>query len=343
MQWHEIWRHPVLKLSNGGWWESRTNREEAISWMEWDLPRAYDIIDEFELIVTKNKDHLELLRYLIYLDYWYIHKLKTQYYLSQKLRLYSLEERAKNKKSNEDEIKQQIGWIEEELRSVDLSEMINNNISEINNLKDQYEQLWLNYYKSENLNMIIDKFDRLIAYFNEVGEQIANDTLINPQIDSKWLYCAKSRRRAYDNADFKKEFTINGEINEANLQLIGDSHAKLYVNGEFVEEVFTRRSLSLITEYKRLLLLDIKKHLKPGKNKIEVKVKSYAGRTGAGFNLISEIKTDNGIQTILSDKTWLSKPSDNRKAKWKKAITKKYKYTVIAPNFKTMRTSWIER
>ncbi len=72
MQWHEIWRHPVLKLSNGGSWESRTNREEAISWMEWDLPRAYDIIDEFELIVTKNKDHLELLRYLIYLDYWYI-------------------------------------------------------------------------------------------------------------------------------------------------------------------------------------------------------------------------------------------------------------------------------
>lgn len=343
MQWHEVWRHPVLKLSNGGWWESRTNREEAISWMQWDLPKAYDIIDEFELIVTKNKDQLELFRYLIYLDYWYINKLKTQYFLRQKLQVFSMKEKAKNKKSNNDDINQKIIWIEEELKSVDLSEMINQNISELNNLKDQYEQIWLNYYKSENLNMIMDKFDRLIAYFSEVGEQIANDTLITPEIESKWLYCAKNRRRAYDSADFKKEFTIKGEINEAYLQLIGDSHAKLYINGEFVEEVFTRRSLSLITEYKRFLLLDIRKYLKPGKNKIEVKAKSYAGRIGAGFNLISEIKTDDGIQTILSDKTWLSKPSDNRKAKWKKAITKKYKYTVIAPNFETMRTSWIER
>jgi len=338
MQWHEVWRHPVLKLANSGWWESRTNREEANSWMEWTLPNAYDIIDEFESVVIKNKDHLELLRYLIYLDYWYIHKLKTQYFLNQKLKLYSLNEKPKN-----DDIDQQIGWIEDELQSIDLSEMISQNIIELNHLKDQYEQIWLNFYKYENLNMIIDKFDRLIAYFNQVDEQIANDTLISPEIRSKWLYCAKSRRRAYDKADFKKEFTIEGEINEAYLQLIGESHAKLYINGKFVDEVFTRRSLSLITEYKRFLLLDIKEFLKPGKNKIEVRVKSYAGRKGAGFNLISEIKTDNGVQTILSDKTWLSKPSDNKKVKWKKAIVKKYKYTVITPNFKTMRTSWIER
>ena len=343
MQWHEVWRHPALSLSNGGWWESRTNREEAISWMEWSLPYAYDIIDEFEPIVTKNKDHLELLRYLIYLDYWYINKLKTQYFLRQKLQIFSLKEKAKSKKSNNDDINQQIGWIEDELKQIDLSEMVNQNISELHNLKDQYEQVWLTYYKHDNLNMIVDKFDRLTAYFSEVSEQLANDTLINPEIKSKWLYCAKNRRRAYDKADFKKEFTIKGEINEAYLQLIGDSQAKLFINGKFVDEVFTRRSLSLITEYKRFLLLDIREYLKPGKNKIEVKARSYAGRTGAGFNLISEIKTDSGVQAILSDKTWLSKPSDNKKAKWRKAISKKYKYTVISPNFKTMRTSWIER
>ncbi|VAX19216.1 hypothetical protein MNBD_IGNAVI01-1889 [hydrothermal vent metagenome] len=343
MQWHEVWRHPALSLSTGGWWESRTNREEIISWMQWTLPKSYNIIDEFEPFVTRNRDHLELLRYLIYLDYWYINKLKTQYYLRQKLTLYSLKEKVKKKGSKEEEILQQINWIEDELKNVDITGMINLNISELNNLKYHYEQIWLNYYKHENLNFIIDKFDRLIAYFNEINEQLADDTLINPEIKSKWLYCAKNRRRAYDKADFKKEFTIKGEINEALLQLMGDSYAELYINNKFVGKVTARRSLSLITEHKRFLLLDVSDYLKPGKNKIEIKARSYAGRTGAGFNLIAEINTDNGTQTIMSDKTWLSKPSDNKKAKWRKAITKGYKYTVIAPNFKTMRTSWIER
>lgn len=343
IQWHEVWRHPALSLSSGGWWESRTNREEIISWMQWTLPKTYDVIDEFYPIVIKNKDHLELLRYLLYLDYWYINKLKTQYYLSQKLTLYSLQKKLSKKNSNEKETKQQIRWIEEELQNVDLTGMINLNVSELNNLKYHYEQLWLKYYKHENLNLILDKFDRLIAYFNEIKEQLASDTLISPEIKSKWLYCAKNRRRAYDKAEFKKEFTIKGEINEAPLQLMGDSYAELYINNKFVGKVTARRSLSLITEHKRFLLLDVSQYLKPGKNKIVVKARSYAGRTGAGFNLIAAIDTDDGIQTIMSDKTWLSKPSNNKKARWKKAITKKYKYTVIAPNFKTMRTSWIER
>ncbi len=343
MQWHEVWRHPALSLSSGGWWESRTNREETISWMQWTLPKTYDIIDEFYPIVTRNQDHLELLRYLLFLDYWYINKLKTQYYLSQKLKLYTLQKKLQKKNSNDEEIRQQINWIEEELKSVDITSMVNLNISELNNLKYHYEQIWLNYYKHENLNLILDKFDRLIAYFNEIKEQLVNDTLINPEIKSKWLYCKKNRRRSYDKAEFKKEFTIKGEINEAPLQLMGDSYAELYINNKFVGKVTARRSLSLITEHKRFLLLDVSDYLKSGKNKIVVKAKSFAGRTGAGFNLIAEINTDDGKLIIMSDKTWRSRPSNNKKAKWRKAITKKYKYTVIAPNFKTMRTSWIER
>ncbi|MEN8193568.1 MAG: family 20 glycosylhydrolase [Bacteroidota bacterium] len=343
MQWHEVWRHPLLPLKSGGWWESRTNREEAISWMEWTLPRAYEILDEFEMVVTKNGDHLELLRFLIFLDYWYINKLQTNYYLRQNLKLYSLKNKINQKKSESKELENEILWIEKELKSIDLSGMIKQNINELNNLKDQYENLWLNYYKPENLNLIIDKFDRLIAYFDETNEQILSDTLINPEIESNWLYCAKNRRSGYDKADFKKEFSIKGDINNAYLQLIGDSHAKLYINGEYIDEVFVSRSLSLVTEYKRYLLVDISDHLKTGKNKIEVKAASYRGRKGAGFNLISEINTDNGVQIIKSDKSWLCKPSGKKKRRWKKAIIKEYKYPVIAPNFNKERTSWIER
>lgn len=343
MQWSEVWRHPVLSLRNNSSWQTKTNREERIAWMEWTLPRAYDILDEFEPIVRRNGDHLELLRYLIYFDYWYINKLRTNYYLQQKLELVTLKKKLKKSKSNNEKIIQEIEWIERELKAVNLLGLVNQNITELNSLKNKYEQLWLNYYKPENLNLVLNKFNRLIAYFKEVGEEIKADTLVSPEIESSWIYCAKNRRRAYDQAEFKIEFTIKGEIEDAKLQLMAGSHAKLYINGKSVGEVFARSSGSLATELKKYLFIEISDYLKSGRNKIEIKAESYRGNTGAGINMISEIKTDNGITVIKSDKTWRTRPASNKNAKWKKPIIKKYKYPIIAPNFKTLRTSWIEK
>lgn len=343
LNWNEVWRHPALNLRSSAWWQSRTNREETINWMEWTLPHAYEIMDEFEPIISRNPDHFELLRYLIYLDYWYINKLKTSHFLQQRLSLMELRGKLKSKKVDKEKIKREIVWIEEELESIDLAGMINQNIVELNTLKDQYEQIWLNYYKPENLGLILDKFNRLISYFKESEQQINNDTINSPEIVSSWIYCAKNRRRSYDKANFKKEFTLKGDVESALLQLIGQGHVKLYVNGEFVGEVFARSSGSLIVELKKYLFVDISNYLKSGRNNIEVRAESYRGNSGAGINVISEIKTDEETRLILSDKTWRSRPADKSNAKWKKPIIKKYRYPVIAPNFQTKRTSWIEK
>ena len=343
LNWNEVWRHPSLNLRNSAWWQSKTNREETINWMEWTLPHAYEIMDEFEPIISRNPGHFELLRYLIYLDYWYINKLRTSYFLQQRLSLIKLREKLKSKKADKEKVKQEIGWIEEELLSVDLSGMINQNVVELNTLKDQYEQIWLNYYRPDNLDLILDKFNRLISYFQESEQQISNDTIISPVIESNWIYCAKNRRRAYDKANFKKEFTIKGDVDNAYLQLMSEGHAKLSVNGEFVGEVFARSSGSLTVELKKYLFVDIGNYLKPGRNKIEVNVESYRGKSGAGINVLAEIKTEEETIVIKSNKTWRSRPANNSKAKWKKPIIKNYRYPVIAPNFQTKRTSWIEK
>jgi hypothetical protein len=342
MQWHEVWRHPALNLPNAAWWASRINREEIISWMNWTLPETFKIIEEFESVVPKNKNHFDLLRFNIHLNYWYQNKLRANYYLLKTIELNKLKEKLTKSKKNTDEINSKIISIKRRINKVDLNKLIDDNIAQLNELKKQYQNLWLKYYKKENLNMIVDKFNRLIAYFEEVKEDLKDGTLVTPKIKSKWIYASKGRRATYKKGEFKRELTIRNNVTEAKIQLLADTHAKLYINDKFVGEIYSRRSLSLLTEYDRILYLDATKYFKKGKNKIVVKSESYKGSKGAGINFISRISTKNGTFEVLSDKTWLSR-SSKKKGRWKKSVSKGYPYIIIAPNFETNRTSWIER
>jgi len=342
LQWHELWRHPVLELPTSAWWAPRINPEEISSWMNWTLPDVFKTLENFEQLVTKNKDHFELLRFLIHLDFYYSKKLETNYYLRAILQLNKLEQELSNSKSKEKEINIEISSIKKRLNEVSIEELINQNISELQILKAKYEMLWLKYYKKENLNMIMDKFDRLITYFEETKEDTQSDILKEPTIESKWIYAPKLRNRAYDKAEFKREFTINNQIKSAQIQLIADTHAKLYINDKYVGEIYSRRSLSLLTEYDRILFLDAKKYFTKGKNKITIEAESHKGTTGAGINFIGQIITNNGSFEVLSDEKWLSRSAES-KSNWEKSIIKEYKFKIIAPNFDRKRTSWIER
>ena len=342
MQWHEVWRHPALNLPAGAWWGSRINREEITSWMNWTLPEAFKTIEEFESHVTKNRDHLDLLRFIIYLNYWYQNKLKANYYLTSIIKLSQLREDLSKKKKNKDKIKSDIVNLERRLEDINLGKLIDNNISQLNNLKKQYQKLWLIYYKKENLNLIMDKFDRLISYFEETKDAFYTEKFGSPEIESEWIYASKKRKTAYKKGEFKREFTIRNDVTNAKLQLLADTHAKLYINDKFIGEIYSKRSLSLLTEYDRILYLDATKYFKKGENKIVIQAESYRGRKGAGINFISKITTSNGTFEIISDEKWKSRSLDPKR-KWKKSITKDYNSTVIAPNFDTDRTSWIER
>ena len=60
---------------------------------------------------------------------------------------------------------------------------------------------------------------------------------------------------------------------KAEIQLIGDSFTKLYVNENYVGEVMARSSLSLQVEYERVKIFDVTKFLKDSLNEIIIDVK----------------------------------------------------------------------
>ena len=342
IQWHEVFRHPALELPTSAWWAPRLNKEEISSWMNWTLPEAFKTIEDFENLVTKNKEHFELLRFLIHLDFWYEKKLEANYYIRSILEKKDLEDKIANTTiANKDDVSELIS-LKKRLEIVSIEEVLDDNIAELKKLKVEYQKLWLKYYKKDNLNMIVDKFDRLIQYFEESKIAILDNSLEEPTIASEWIYASKRRSVAYSNAEFKREFSIRNNVEKAQIQLMADTHAKLYINDKFVAEIYSKRSLSLLTEYDRILFIDATKYFKKGANKIEILAESYKGSKGAGINFIAEISTSNGSFEIISDDTWKSRGT-NPKREWKKAITKEYGYEIIAPNFNTNRSSWIER
>jgi len=322
MMWHEVWRHPMLPFRDAVWWENNISKVVKGDWMDWSLPQVKRNVGVLKTQVKKNRDHFDLIEYLLALNDWYKLKIETQF---------EMFEAKKDNKLNEPD---------------ELFILIDRNIRDLELLKSRFRELWLRNYKEENLNMIEDKFNRLSAYFleikNHLNDAIAgkSDSLFyNPELSSVWIYAVADENKFADSAEFSYEFELQSKPDEAFLQLMGDTFAELYINGEFVVNVFARRSLSLVVDYKRIKFLDVAKFFKEGRNIISVKAVNYNRNGSAGINIITRIKLENGYKIISTSPDWKSKTD----SVWKNAGFKKYPYIITAPNFDTKRTSWIER
>ncbi len=318
MLWHDVWRHPLLDFRKPAWWEPQTSEVSKITWNNWANSNLLEQISKLKKEAIKNKDHFDLLEFIVKLNNWYQQKITTQEKLHDSLFV-------NNHRS-------------------ELIDLVDQNTKKLKQLEDEFSGLWLHYYKKDNLNLIQDKFERLIAYFNETKDLINKNlkTLPSPLIESKWIYVPKDDSTFADKADFKTVFNLDASPKEAYLQLLADTYAKLYINGQYVDRVFAKRSGSLSVDYKRIKFLDIKKYLEVGENTISVHCENFYKDGAAGINIISQIITQNDTLKVLteSNDNWLGKAEDGS---WEDVKEKDYSYQIIAPNFASKRTSWIER
>lgn len=333
VMWHDIWRHPLLVPRAPSWWEARVSPVVRYSWMNLTLPETKRNIGELKNIVKRNADHLNPLNVSLAFSFYYKLKLETQVEILSYFR-----------NPNKTNLNKALTLIDQ-------------NIAELSSLKAEFSKVWLDYYRKDNLNMIDDKFDRLTSYFEETKELIKSDftgvafdsivKITSPLIKSKWIYAMNEDSSLVKKADFKINFNLTNAPESAQFQLLGDTYAEVYINGEYVEKVYARRSLSLLVDYRRIKYFDAAKYLKAGENEILVKTQNFNQRGGAGFNLASEIIVDGKILNVDTDinsetafVNWKVKPENGD---WIAPTTRNYPYEIIAPNFKTKRTSWIER
>ena len=314
--WNNVWMHPLTKRKYQAWWDIKMASAAKAYWIEQNLSTLRKKIAYYKNKVTRNIDHLDILDFEIKFDEWYALKLKTV-------------EKLKYILTNQDT---------DTLKSIDL---INENIKKLLELKKEHSTLWKRYYKKANLNMVMDKYNRLIEYFEETKEQLKNGKLESPLIKSEWIYYPNPDSTKGKYVTFSKKFNIQAEIKSAKLQIIADTYAKLFINGKYVTRVLAKRTGSLWVEHKRIKMIDISKFLKNGENVITVEAKNFIPNANAGINIDAQIITNNDTLEIQSDETWLvSSYGDKNQLP---AVPGNYSLNVIAPNFKTGRTSWIER
>ncbi len=167
------------------------------------------------------------------------------------------------------------------------------------------------------MHYAIDEYNALVKVWDEAAARAKQVTFAyDPRLPAEFIYHPEAFEHPVQHAYFRKVLELDpGQIASAGIQVQGDTHVKIYVNGTQVGEQFARRNLSAPVNPKLLAVYDIKPLLHAGKNVIAVDAHNYGTvkaelepggpeRSG-GFHLYGEIKDTSGkVQPILSDTSW---------------------------------------
>ncbi|MCU0453514.1 MAG: beta-N-acetylhexosaminidase [Bacteroidetes bacterium] len=328
--WNELWRHPMLPLR-----QAPLNYLWRIEGIRTTAPVVGPLVETIKTKAIRNADHARYLSFIVELDRWFALKLEA----AESIRRMASSPRPG---SDRDSIC---------AAALALSEQI---LPTLQALKEEFRSLWLTTNRPEGLEFLMQRYDRQAAYWNELRDQWRRGELwTNPENPAAWIYHPDGNPGKRDssavqvrNAVFQKNFNLPGDasISVAWLQLIGDTHARLEVNGAAVGEVVARRSLSLIVERERVKAWDIASHLRSGDNMIVIRTDSYGPFASAGVNVWCQVqRADEGPLVLHSDSTWTVAKAGEDPPEWRAARSVPFPFPVVAPHPATRRWSWLER
>ncbi len=171
--------------------------------------------------------------------------------------------------------------------------------SDLQEIKKKYEKIWLDSNRPENLHRILSLMDRMVRCLSLKREHILSSPEIAdgpPAFISHPLALNQPVSRVF----LRKKFIVE-KPGKAWLQVIAESHAKIWINGEQLAEMYARRSLSAIVEAERVKVWDITDMLKRGDNCLAISVKNYDPQAIAAANVWLEPAND---KVICSDTYW---------------------------------------
>jgi hypothetical protein len=195
-------------------------------------------------------------------------------------------------------------------------------------LRDTFQQLWLRTNVPANLHYAIDEYNALVKVWDDAAERAKRgEFAYDPRPPASWIYHPDaSAGKPAPHAYFRKVLKLNpADVASAGIQVQGDTHVKLYVNGKQIGEQFARRNLSAPVNPKLLAVYDIKPYLRSGDNVIAVDAREYGTMNvelepggpahSGGFHLYGEIRDTSGkTHRIASDESW--KASDREQPGW---------------------------
>ena len=195
-------------------------------------------------------------------------------------------------------------------------------------LRDTFKELWLRTNLPANLHYAIDDYNAIVKVWDDAAARVERGQFAyDPRPPARWIYHPDAfDGKPVPHAYFRKVLKLDPHANAAaGIQVQGDTHINIYINGTPIGEQFARRNLSAPVNPKLLVVYDIKKHLRQGENVIAIEARDYGtlnpelepggpNRSG-GFHLYGEIRDSSGnVQPIASDASW--KVGSREEAGW---------------------------
>ena len=200
----------------------------------------------------------------------------------------------------------------------------NQKVKEIEDLKEDlvdllniYERVWGQCAKKEGFQSIKQKFLWILKFYDNKIEVIRNyRKWEDPNIPSELIYLDSEKIHNVSTISYKKLINIDGEIEQAFIQVIGGTCAKIYINNQNIGHVITRLTLNYVGKENNIKIFNIIEYLHKGENQILIENTDYIGGIGP-INVYGIIKLKSGkLLQVKTDKTWLA--SRNNKNDWKK-------------------------
>jgi hypothetical protein len=337
--WQELWRHPMLPFREQSQEEGYLPLPVRLQSITSTMPLVLSMLAKAKNEITKNEDQFRYLEFVARLNLWFAKKVEVQERVKQL-------SASGNMSANKDSAAAAI---------IDLCTDV---LKDLSSLKSEFERLWLVTNKSAGIELLLMRYDRQAAYWQEKIDQVKHGQFwVDPEIESAWIYHPKANPGKKDSvqvqkAYFRKTFFAPKNVRSATLQLIGDTHAKASVNGKIIGEVFVRSSNSLSVEHQRIKMFAMLPLLTDSANVIAVEAETFSPSGSAGVNVYCELElADGSVQKIMTDGSWKVAESATgnwtaasfNDSFWLNAVTKPYPSIVIRPNFSTGRGSWMER
>jgi hexosaminidase len=300
----DYFRHPFLPRKDG-----RPHTTQELYRVYEDARTAQKLCDVLEPLVVRRKGDVDYLRYCARMHEHYV---ESQRLVADLNAFSSKGLSAEAIEGAQARFLDRIGRVRDEAAS----------------LRDTFKELWLRTNQPANLHYAIDEYNAIVKVWDDAAARAERQTFAyDPRPPAEWIYHPDAFAGGpVQHAWFRKVLKLDPrEIASAGIQVQGDTHLKIYVNGEQVGEQFARRNLSAPVNPKLLLVYDIKPHLRPGENVIAIDARDYGtlnpelepggpARSG-GFHLYGEIRDASGrVQPIASDASW--KASGKEEGGW---------------------------
>ena len=199
-------------------------------------------------------------------------------------------------------------------RQADQAEAISRELLDLavnlRSLAKTYQQVWRQTNREENLQLVVALFERLAASLEiKSAELMQNDWSFNGRMPAPFIThpdTVNGRAEVF----LRCRFRMQQSAPWAQLQLIADSDAQVWLNGVAVGRVFARRSGSAWVQSERVKAWPVDQLLQAGENNLLVQVQNYHPHGIAAANVWLEWKDhvlhsgDESWQASLDQRGW---------------------------------------